>query len=129
MNWFHAFGANDQGVWFFGAYRGKESDIQGNPSGEKDFFGVRAGGQYSLTSNLAVFATIGLMSADYQRFQAIHQKTRDDKRYDLSLGMSYSLWDGWLLRPNVNLTRQASNIGLYEFDRKEFSVTLRRDWR
>ena len=129
VNWFHAFGANDQGVWFFGAYRGKESDIQGNPSGEKDFFGVRAGGQYSLTSNLAVFATIGLMSADYQRFQAIHQKTRDDKRYDLSLGMSYSLWDGWLLRPNVSLTRQASNIGLYEFDRKEFSVTLRRDWR
>lgn len=129
VNWFHAFGANDQGVWFFGAYMGKESDIQGNPSGEKDFFGVRAGGQYSLTSNLAVFATIGLMSADYQRFQAIHQKTRDDKRYDLSLGMSYSLWDGWLLRPNVSLTRQASNIGLYEFDRKEFSVTLRRDWR
>ena len=129
VSWFHAFGANDQGVWFFGAYRGKESDIQGNPSGEKDFFGLRAGGQYGLTSNLAVFATIGLMSADYQRFQAIHQKTRDDKRYDLSLGMSYSLWDGWLLRPNVSLTRQASNIGLYEFDRKEFSVTLRRDWR
>lgn len=129
VNWFHAFGANDQGVWFFGAYMGKESDIQGNPSGEKDFFGVRAGGQYSLTSNLAVFATIGLMSADYQRFQAIHQKTRDDKRYDLSLGMSYSLWDSWLLRPKVSLTRQASNIGLYEFDRKEFSVTLRRDWR
>ena len=129
VNWFRSFGANNQGLGFFGAYAGKESDIRENPSGEKDFYGVRIGGQYGLTSNLAVFAAIGFMTADYQRFQAIHQKIRDDKRYDLSLGMSYSLWDGWLLRPNVSLTRQSSNIGLYEFDRMEFSVTLRRDWR
>ncbi len=129
VNWFRSFGANNQGLGFFGAYGGRESDIRENPSGEKDFYGVRGGGQYGLTSNLAVFAAIGLMAADYQRFQAIHQKIREDKRYDLSLGMSYSLWDGWLLRPNVSLTRQSSNIGLYEFDRMEFSVTLRRDWR
>jgi outer membrane protein len=129
VNWFRAFGANNRGLGFFGAYGGRESDIRENPSGEKDFYGVRVGGQYGLTSNLTVFAAIGLMAADYHRFQAIHQKIRDDKRYDLSLGMSYSLWADWLLRPNVSLTRQTSNIGLYEFDRMEFSVTLRRDWR
>lgn len=129
LNWFHAFGANNQGVGFLGGYLGKESDIRGNPSGEKDFLGLRAGGQYSLTSSWAVYATLGLMSADYQRFQIIHQTTRDDKRYDLGLGMSYTLWEGWSLRPHLNLTRQDSSIGLYEFDRKEISVTLRRDWR
>jgi len=129
LNWLHAIGANNQGVGFLGAYVGKESDIQGNPSGEKDFFGLRAGGQYGLTSNWAVLATMGLMSANYQRFQAIHQKTRDDKRYDLSLGMNYTLWKNWSLRPLFSLTRQDSSIGLYEFNRKEFSVTLRRDWR
>ena len=129
VNWFRSFGANNQVLAFFGVYGGRESDIQGNPSGEKDFHGARLGGQYGLTTNLAVFAAINLMAADYQRFQAIHQKIRDDKRYDLSLGMSYLLWEGWLLRPNVSLTRQTSNIALYEFDRKEFSVTMRRDWR
>ena len=45
FNWLRAFGANNQAMGFVGAYLGKESDIQGNPSGEKDFFGVRAGGQ------------------------------------------------------------------------------------
>ena len=129
LNWFRAFGANNQGVGFLGAYLGKESDIHGNPSGEKDFFGLRAGGQYGLTSKWAIFATMGLMSADFQRFQVIHQKTRDDKRYDLSLGMSYTLWESWSLRPQLSLTRQDSSIGLYEFNRKEISVALRRDWR
>ena len=129
LNWFRAFGANNQGVGFLGAYLGKESDIHGNPSGEKDFFGLRAGGQYGLTSKWAIFATMGLMSADFQRFQVIHRKTRDDKRYDLSLGMSYTLWENWSLRPQLSLTRQDSSIGLYEFNRKELSVSLRRDWR
>ena len=129
INWLHAFGANNQAIGFLGAYLGKESDIQGNPSGEKDFFGVRAGGQYALASNWAVFATLGLLSADYQRFQIIHQKTRYDKRYDLNLGLSYSLWESWSLRPQLSLTQQDSSIGLYEFNRKEISVTLRRDWR
>ena len=129
LNWFRAFGANNQGVGFLGAYLGKESDIHGNPSGEKDFFGLRAGGHYGLTSKWAIFATMGLMSADFQRFQVIHRKTRDDKRYDLSLGMSYTLWESWSLRPQLSLTRQDSSIGLYEFKRKEISVALRRDWR
>ena len=129
LNWFRAFGANNQGVGFLGAYLGKESDIHGNPSGEKDFFGLRAGGQYGLTPKWAIFATMGLVSADFQRFQVIHQKTRDDKRYDLSLGMSYTLWERWSLRPQLSLTRQDSSIGLYEFNRKEISVALRRDWR
>jgi outer membrane protein len=129
VNWFRAFNADHESVGFLGAYLGKESDIQGNPSGEKDFFGVRVGGQYGLASNWAVFAVLGLMSADFQRFQVIHQKTREDKRYDFTLGMTYAMWESWSLRPQLNLTRQDSNISLYDFDRKEISVTLRRDWR
>jgi outer membrane protein len=129
LNWFRAFNSDHESVGFMGAYLGKESDIKGNPSGEKDFFGVRVGGQYGLASNWAVFAVLGLMSADYQRFQVIHQKTREDKRYDFTLGMTYAMWQSWSLRPQLNLARQDSNISLYDFDRKEISVTLRRDWR
>lgn len=129
LNWFRSFDANQKLVAFLGTYLGKESDIRGNPSGEKDFAGVRLGGQYGLASNWAMFAILGLMSADYQRFQVIHQKTRNDKRYDFSLGMNYALWESWLLRPQLNLTRQDSSISLYEFNRQEISVTLRRDWR
>lgn len=129
LNWFRAFGDNGKAVGFVGGYVGKESDIHENPSGGKDFFGLRAGGQYAFTSIWTVFATLGLMSAEYQRFQAIHQKTRDDKRFDLNFGMNYALWENWSLRPQFNLTRNNSSIGLYEFDRKEVSVTLMREWR
>jgi outer membrane protein len=129
LSWLHAFGANSQGLWFLGSYLGRESDIRGNPSGRKDFYGFRLGGQYGVASNWAIFGALGLMSADYDRFQAIHQKTRDDKRYDVNVGMSYGLWESWSLRPQLSLTRQGSSIGLYEFNRTEISVTLRRDWR
>jgi outer membrane protein len=129
LNWYHAFSETGQVVGFLGGYVGTESDIHDNPSGGKDFYGLRAGGQYEFASNWNVFAALGYLLADYRRYQVIHQKTRDDKCLELNLGLNYALWDNWTVRPLLSLTRHDSNIGLYEYDRREVSVTLRRDWR
>ena len=129
FSWLRLFGENKQALGFVGAYKGTETDSNGNPSGVKDFYGVRAGGQWGFGARWALYSTLAFAQADYDGFDISHQKTRDDKHFDWSLGVNYLLWENWSLRPQINLTRHDSNIGLYDFNRREISVTLRRDWR
>ena len=129
LNWLRSFGENNRGIGFIGTFIGAESDIHGNESGAKRFYGIRGGGQYGLTANAALYGTLGVTFADYDRLSIVHLKTRADRRYDMVLGLNYQLWSNWSLRPQLSLTHQDSNIGLYDFDRNEIFVTLRRDWR
>ncbi len=129
FSWLRLFGTNKQGLGFAGLYQGKETDPNDNPSGAKDFYGVRAGGQWGIGARWAVYSTLGLAFADYDGFDISQQKVREDKHFDWSVGANYLLWDSWSVRPQINVTRHDSNIGLYSFIRREISVTLRRDWR
>ena len=129
FSWLRLFGANKQGLGFIGAYQGKETDANGNPSGAKDFYGVRAGGQWGFGARWAIYSTLGVALASYDGIELSQQKSRDDRHFDLNLGVNYLLWDSWSLRPQISMTRHDSNIGLYDFSRRELSVTLRRDWR
>lgn len=129
VSWLHAFGASRQVLGFAGIYQGKETDVNGNPSGTKDFYGVRAGGQWTITEKWAVFHTFGVAFAEYDGFDISQQKYREDVHVDWNLGLNYLLWNNWSMRPQINITRHDSNIGLYDFNRREVSVTLRRDWR
>ena len=128
LNWITSFGEHNRGIGFIGSFYGTESDLNGNDSGAKRFYGLRGGGQYGLTANTSLFTTAGVTYSDFDR-EGAFLKTREDRRYDLVLGLNYQLWTSWSLRPQLSFTRQDSNIGLYDFDRTEIFVTLRRDWR
>ena len=129
FSWLRLFGANKQGLAFIGAYQGKETDANGNPSGAKNFYGMRVGGQWVLGPRWAIFSTLGIALATYDGIEMSQQKGREDKHFDWNLGANYVPLENWSLRPQLNFTRHDSNIGLYDFDRREISVTLRRDWR
>ena len=129
VSWLRAFGASRQVLGFAGIYQGKETDVNGNPSGTKDFYGVRAGGQWTIAEKWTVFHTFGVAFADYDGFDISQQKYREDVHVDWNLGLNYLLWNNWSMRPQINITRHDSNIGLYDFNRREISLTLRRDWR
>ena len=129
FSWLRLFGANKQGLAFIGAYQGKETDANGNPSGAKNFYGMRVGGQWGFGPRWAIFSTLGIALATYDGIEMSQQKGREDKHFDWNLGANYVPLENWSLRPQLNFTRHDSNIGLYGFDRREISVTLRRDWR
>ena len=129
VSWLRAFGASRQVLGFAGIYQGKETDVNGNPSGTKDFHGVRAGGQWTIAEKWTVFHTFGVAFFDYDGFDISQQKYREDLHVDWNLGLNYLLWNNWSMRPQINITRHDSNIGLYDFNRREISLTLRRDWR
>jgi outer membrane protein len=129
VNWISMFGSNKEGLAFIAGYRGKETAPNGNPSGAKDFYGVRFGGQWGFNSKWALFSTFGIALADYDAIELSQQKSRADAQFDWTFGTNYVLWENWSLRPQINLTRRDSNIGLYDFERREISITLRREWR
>ena len=129
VNWINMFGSNKEGLAFIAGYRGKETAPNGNPSGAKDFYGVRLGGQWGFNSKWALFSTFGISIADYDGIELSHQKSRADAQFEWTLGTNYLLWENWSLRPQINLTRRDSNIGLYDFERREISISFRRDWR
>ncbi len=104
LNWLNAFGTNKEGIFFVAGYRGKESNPNGNPSGAKDFYGVRSGAQWGFNSKWAIFSTFGVALADYDAIELSQQKVRSDHHFDWNFGTNYMIWENWSLRPQVNYT-------------------------
>jgi tetratricopeptide (TPR) repeat protein len=113
------------------------SDENGTPmraDGGKRFNGVRLGAQFQLNGKLDLFMGIGAQFSKYGTPNAsfstpTESLTRDDRLYDASLGLSWRLDNVWTLRPQVSYLRNNSNIVIYQHDRTDVSLTLRRDFR
>ena len=55
--------------------------------------------------------------------------TREDKQYDANLGINWHMDKVWTLRPQVAYLRNNSNIVIYQHDRTDISLTVRRDFK
>jgi hypothetical protein len=52
-----------------------------------------------------------------------------DRTFDATLGVNWRFAPAWTLRVQGTSTENRSNIDLYEYTRREYSVNLRRDFR
>jgi hypothetical protein len=55
--------------------------------------------------------------------------TRDDKQYDANVGLNWHYDKAWTVRPQISYLRNNSNIVIYQFDRTDVSITIRRDFK
>ena len=102
--------------------------------GGKHFNGIRLGAQLQLSEKFDLFAGIGAQSSRYEWANAAFSSateslTRADKLYDANLGLNWRLDKFWTLRPQVAYLRNNSNIVIYQHDRSDVSITLRRDFK
>lgn len=102
--------------------------------GGKRFSGLRLGGQLQLNAKTEFFAGLGAQFGEYDKANAAFSTpsaplTRDDKQYDANLGINWHYDKAWTVRPQIAYMRNDSNIVIYKFDRTDFSVTLRRDFK
>ena len=102
--------------------------------GGKRFDGLRLGGQMQLSEKTEVFAGFGAQFSKYEQANAAFSSptaslTRDDKQYDASLGINWHYDKLWTVRPQIAYLRNDSNIVIYQFDRTDVSVMLRRDFK
>lgn len=78
-----------------------------------------------------MFAAVGYFvrkdASDFARSTIIARG--EDKQTDYSLGASWRYARNWSLRALVSHTENRSNISLYSYNRNEFFVGLRYDFR
>jgi len=121
-------GDNGRRVLFGALLVGTESADRRADGGRK-FVALRAGAQWPLGGSAELFAAAGAQSGRYDKENAAFLETRDDKQYDVNLGVNWHFAGSWTLRPQVAHVRNDSNIPIYTYSRTDASVNLRWDWR
>ena len=102
--------------------------------GGKRFNGLRFGGQWKISEKVDLFGSIGAQFSEYELANAAFSSptlavTREDKQYDANLGINWHMDKDWTLRPQVAYLRNNSNIVIYQHDRTDVSLTVRRDFK
>ena len=131
-NWLHV-SSDGKGLVSASLFTGDESAPL-RADGDKRFNGLRFGGQMQLNARTELFAGLGAQFSKYEQANAAFSSpteslTRDDKQYDASLGLNWHYDKLWTVRPQIAYMRNNSNIVIYQFDRTDVSVTIRRDFK
>lgn len=132
--WLHAFGGQGNPILFSSLMVGQEDALNQRVNGtdvSKDSWGVRLYGQYTLNPSLDAFAGFGYQWRNDTSLNARATTVAygKDELSDISLGLNWRPYKDWTVRPQIVYSHNSSNISLYEYDRTETSVTVRRDFR
>ncbi|HEY0665531.1 MAG TPA: tetratricopeptide repeat protein [Gallionella sp.] len=135
--WMHVL-ASGQSILFGSLFVVNEDDTApitpGNPGGgradgNKRASAIRAGGQTALGETSEFFAQVGYQVGNYDKTNAIFLRERVDRLVDATVGANWH-WDkNWTVRPQLTYSKNYSNIVIYRYDRMDFSVTIRRDFK
>lgn len=125
--WLERFPGNRQRSLFAAFTAGYEQEENDSPSGNGCFTGLRLAGQTGFW-NGSLFGSFRTFFTNYDKEQLVFQTKRRDQRMDATIGMIFPLPDEWTVRPQLVVTHRDSNISIYEFDRLEGSVALRKDF-
>lgn len=126
--WLHAIEHPLHPILFASVYDGIEKEIIVSTDGNKRITGLRIGSQLSLQEDIDLFASISAQDSRYDRESLAFQTYRRDKQYDFNLGLAWRADKDWSIKPVLAYTHNDSNQGIYEYDRVDFSVTLRRSF-
>jgi tetratricopeptide (TPR) repeat protein len=138
FGWMHVL-ANGKTTLSGSAHYGLERDVSpivtvaspggGRNDGAKHFHGLRLGGQLAFGERTTLFASTGMQVGAFDKVNYYFQRQRSDRLIDLAMGASWH-WDKlWTLRPQLNYSRNESNIAIYDYNRIDVSLTVRRNFR
>ena len=101
----------------------------GRNDGAKHFRGMRVGGQSAINEETTLFANAGMQTGDYSKTNYYFLRQRQDRLVDLTMGANWLWGEQLTLRPQLSYSRNNSNIAIYEYNRMDVSLTVRRDFR
>lgn len=107
---------------------GTEAATRGRDDGDKGFWGMRGTVQHEFLPGLGSYLTAGFQKGRYNQTNATYGATRADRLADLTAGLVWPLQNRWSVRPQVSFTWNQSNLAIYEFDRSDASIVLRKDF-
>lgn len=113
------------GISLLGGYekaRGSRLD------GDKPYIGARLTLQNSFTDRIGAFFLGGAQRGKYKDFNIAFGDERTDTLYDAIAGMSWTFAPGWSLRPQVAYIKNDSNLAIFEYEKTDVSINLRKDF-
>lgn len=128
LGWIHVIA--DGGSTVLGSlFGGNERDTNLRIDGGKSIQGMRLSWQTSLGERLDLVASGGIQRGKYNRTNSAFLVIREDRQADFTIGLAYRYSHNWILRPQISLIRNQSNIVVDRYDQSDFSLTLRRDFK
>ncbi|NCP19156.1 MAG: tetratricopeptide repeat protein [Erythrobacter sp.] len=89
------------------------------------FFQIGAGAEVPVARRIAIVAGAGFDLRRYDARDILFMVEREDERLDASLGLKVAITDNLLFQPRATVTRNWSNIALYDYERWSASAALR----
>ena len=127
--WVRSFDETGRSYAFAGVYGGRDRATENREDGDKAIVGMRVAGQWGISERSEWFAYASAASGRYDQVNPGYLVKRHDWQYDAGVGLNWRFAPAWTLRPQLAFTRNNSNIELYDYNRYDTSVTLRRDFR
>ena len=127
LGWLHA-SANGRTAVGATLLGGVEKETNGRDDGDKPFFGGRLTLQQAFSDRIGAFFLAGAQRGKYAKVNPLFDFQREDTLYDVAAGVSWSFAKGWALRPQVLYFKNNSNAPLFEYDRTDVSLNLRKDF-
>lgn len=120
--------ADGSSVFGLTVLAGREKATNGRADGDKPLWGVRFTAQTALSGSVGAFFLGGIQRGKYSDVNALFDTKRVDSLYNVTAGITWSFAKNWSLRPQVVYYKNKSNLPLFEYDRTDVSVNLRRDF-
>lgn len=114
---------------FGSVYGGDDITTRRRGDGDRDIFGARIGYQRMLRDDIDFQVMLSFQNSEYQLSNPLFRDYRKDAQYDFGVGLNWRFSKDWSLKPHLNYTRADSNFKIYDYDRYELSLTLRKDFR
>lgn len=121
----HAFDVGGEPIVFASAFAGTDVALSNLKVVGRDFFGVRAGGQYTLSRGVILVGNISYQYSRYDGIDSLFLKRRRDHFLFGRVGLEYQVDKHWSLRPEIQYSRNDSDLVINKFDRWQAFITIR----
>jgi tetratricopeptide (TPR) repeat protein len=107
---------------------GIEKARAGREDGDKPYAGARLTLQNSFTDRVGAFFLGGAQRGKYKDVNVGFGDRRRDTLYDVVAGITWTFAPGWSLRPQLVYLKNDSNLPLFEYEKTDLSINLRKDF-
>lgn len=127
-NFAHAL-AGYKTILYGGAYLGEEvARKDGFSHFGHALYGARIAVQHEMHRDARAFASLGYEHRRYGGEDPYFLRTRSDRQWNLGFGVAWMPAKRWLVTPQLQITRNRSNIEIDHYNRDILSLTVRREF-
>ncbi|MEX2353164.1 MAG: tetratricopeptide repeat protein [Gammaproteobacteria bacterium] len=113
-------------VVYASAFVGTDHELlDTRPDFGRNFYGLRAGGEYSIREDLKLVGGLSYQHSRYGGDDPLFQETRNDHFVFLRSAVEYSYAENWVITPELRYMLNDSSLPINEFDRWQVMATVR----